>query len=77
MKLNTTGRALLKSHHKLAVRLTATSGTTRLHSQTVTFKEAKKISGAAPKSADNYLAASAAPRTRLLHLRCLLVIPLG
>ena len=42
VKLNSTGRGLLKSHHRLAVKLTATSGTKKLHSQTLTFKEAKK-----------------------------------
>ena len=42
VKLNSAGRGLLKSHHRLAVKLTATSGATKLRSQTVTFKEAKK-----------------------------------
>jgi hypothetical protein len=38
--LNATGRSLLKSRHKLAVKLTATNGTSVLESQTVTFKQA-------------------------------------
>jgi hypothetical protein len=36
--LNSSGKAMLKSHHKLAVKLTAEAGATVLGSQTVTFK---------------------------------------
>ena len=42
VKLNSAGLGLLKSRHTLAVKLTASSGTTKLRSQAVTFKEAKK-----------------------------------
>lgn len=40
--LNKLGRSLLKTHHTLAVHLAASSGTTTLASQTVSFKRLKK-----------------------------------
>jgi hypothetical protein len=42
VKLNAAGQKLLKSHHKLSVNLAATSGTTAIHSQTVTLKQPTK-----------------------------------
>ncbi|HUB77107.1 MAG TPA: PKD domain-containing protein, partial [Solirubrobacteraceae bacterium] len=42
VELNSAGRALLERHRRLAAKLTATSGTSVLDSQTVTFKLAKK-----------------------------------
>jgi co-chaperonin GroES (HSP10) len=42
VSLNGTGKALLKSHHKLAVMLTANAGTSKLCCQNVTFKEPTK-----------------------------------